>query len=90
MMIRESCPSKKRQCVLQRLFLQPLACQQARTAQSVKDAEGTAQLLVLDALRWACYLPTESMDVADSKILQELDSVCSGRSCCEAAGYLIK
>ena len=55
--------------------LQPLNCQRVRTAQSVKDADGTAQPLVLDALRRACYLPTESMDVADPKTLQELDSV---------------
>ena len=54
---------------------QPLDCQRVRTAQSVKDAEGTAKPLVLAALRRACYLPTESMDVADSKILQELDSI---------------
>jgi len=30
---------------------------------------------VLDVLGRACYLPAKSLDVADSKILQELDSV---------------
>ena len=77
MMIPGLLPGEKRQCVLQRLLLQPLDCQRVRTVQSVKDAEGTAWPLVLDVLGRACYLPTESMDVADSKVLQELDSVLS-------------
>ena len=75
MMIQGLLLSEVWQCVLQRLLLQPLVCHRVRTAQRVKDAEGTAKPQVLDTLGRACYLPAESLGVADSKILQELDSV---------------
>ena len=49
-------PNSARSTLPDRGWQQPLNCHEARSACRVKDAEGTAQPLVLDPARWLCYL----------------------------------
>ena len=49
-------PNSARSTLFDRGWQQPLNCHEARPACRVKDAEGTAQPLVLDPARWLCYL----------------------------------
>ena len=62
-----------RSTLFDRGWQQPLNCHEARPACRVKDAEGTAQPLVLDPARWLCYLarPQAVPVAAKSKILPE-------------------
>ena len=50
-------PSSARSTLFDRGWQQPLDHPGAQPACRVKDAEGTAQPLVLDSVRWLCYLP---------------------------------
>ena len=48
-------PNSARSTLSDRGWQQPLDHQKAQPARRVKDAEGTAQPLVLDSVRWLCY-----------------------------------
>ena len=50
-------PNSARSTLLDRGCRQPLNHHKAQPAHRVKDAEGTAQPLVLDSVRWLGYLP---------------------------------
>ena len=52
-------PNSDGSTLFDRGWQQPLDHHEALTARRVKDAEGTAQPLVLDSVRWLCYLPAE-------------------------------
>ena len=66
-------PNSARSTLFDRGWQQPLNCHEAQSACRVKDAEGTAQPLVLDPARWLCYLarPQAVPVAAKSKILPE-------------------
>ncbi len=49
-------PNSARSTLSDRGWQQPLNCHKAQPARRVKDAEGTAQPLVLDSVRWLGYL----------------------------------
>ena len=49
-------PKSARSTLSDRGWQQPLDHPEAQPARRVKDAEGTAQPLVLDSVRWLCYL----------------------------------
>ena len=49
-------PNSARSTLSDRGWQQPLDHQKAQPARRVKDAEGTAQPLVLDSVRWLGYL----------------------------------
>ena len=50
-------PNSARSTLFDRGWQQPLNHQTAQPTRRVKDAEGTAQPLVLDSVRWLGYLP---------------------------------
>ena len=50
-----ACPNSARSTLSDRGWQQPLDHHKAQPARRVKDAEGTAQPLVLDSVRWLCY-----------------------------------
>ena len=50
-------PNSDGSTLFDRGWQQPLDHHEALTARRVKDAEGTAQPLVLDSVRWLGYLP---------------------------------
>ena len=52
-----ACQNSARSTLFDRGWQQPLDHPEAQPARRVKDAEGTAQPLVLDSARWLCYLP---------------------------------
>ena len=52
-----ACPNSARSTLSDRGWQQPLDHQKAQPARRVKDAEGTAQPLVLDSARWLGYIP---------------------------------
>ena len=54
-----ACPNSARSTLSDRGWQQPLDHPGAQSARRVKDAEGTAQPLVLDSERWLGYLPGE-------------------------------
>ena len=50
-----ACPNSNGSTLFDRGWQQPLNCHKAPPVYRVKDAEGTAQPLVLDSVRWWCY-----------------------------------
>ena len=50
-------PTSARSTLSDRGWQQPLDHPGAQPARRVKDAEGTAKPLVLDSVRWLCYIP---------------------------------
>ena len=56
-----ACPNSARSTLSDRGWQQPLDHQKAQPARRVKDAEGTAQPLVLDSVRWLGYICSVSV-----------------------------